>query len=97
MRLLVDTHVLLWAVAEPRKLPKASRAKLEAGENDVRFSAASIWELAIKLQLGRLNLPVELDTIAESEKPMSFADSAMVSSSTGRLRRLISLHRNGPV
>lgn len=39
MRLLVDTHVLLWAVAEPQKLSKASQAKLEAEENEVLFSA----------------------------------------------------------
>lgn len=48
MRLFVDTHVLLWAVAESAKIPGTFRERLEASENEVLFSAASIWELAIK-------------------------------------------------
>ena len=68
MRLLVDTHILLWALAEPQKLPRASQAKLEAAENEVLFSAASIWELAIKLQIGRLVLPIELEDITQIGK-----------------------------
>jgi PIN domain nuclease of toxin-antitoxin system len=53
MRLLLDTHLLLWAVAEPQRLDAATRAALEEPENEVLFSAASIWEIAIKARLGR--------------------------------------------
>ena len=56
MRLLVDTHVLLWAAAEPGRLPASCRERLESPDNEVMFSAASIWELAIKLQIGRISL-----------------------------------------
>ena len=94
MRLLVDTHVLLWAIAEPRKLPKASRAKLEAGENDVLFSAASIWELAIKLQLGRLKLPVELDTLTEAAKLMGFSELPVTAAHAAGVRHLPLYHRD---
>jgi len=51
-RVLLDTHLLLWAVAEPRKLPAAARRRIE--EADVFVSAASLWEVSIKAALGKL-------------------------------------------
>nr|WP_287787548.1 type II toxin-antitoxin system VapC family toxin [Acidiphilium sp.] len=53
MKLLLDTHVLLWAAGTPRRLPRAARALLEDEANELVFSAASLWEVAIKQQLGR--------------------------------------------
>ena len=43
MRLLLDTHVLLWAVGEPARLNAETRSLLEETANEVLFSAASIW------------------------------------------------------
>ena len=49
MKLLLDTHVLLWvAVGEPELLPASVRALIEDQDNQVFFSAASIWEVAVK-------------------------------------------------
>ena len=48
MRLLPDTHLLLWALAEPARLPAAARDVLEDLSNDVTFSPVSIWEVGIK-------------------------------------------------
>jgi PIN domain nuclease of toxin-antitoxin system len=45
MRLLVDTHRLLWAVARSRRLPKEARRLLESARNEVHSSAASLWEI----------------------------------------------------
>ncbi|MDE2005249.1 MAG: type II toxin-antitoxin system VapC family toxin [Rhodospirillales bacterium] len=53
MKLLLDTHVLLWAAGAPKRLPRAARALLEDDGNELLFSAASLWEIAIKQQLGR--------------------------------------------
>jgi PIN domain nuclease of toxin-antitoxin system len=53
MKLLLDTHLLLWAANEPKRLPKAARTLIENLENEVLFSAASLWEIAIKSGLGR--------------------------------------------
>lgn len=53
MKLLLDTHVLLWAAGQPEKLSPAARQQLEAQENELLFSAASLWEIAIKQGLGR--------------------------------------------
>ncbi len=53
MRILLDTHVLLWAAATPERLPPAVRARIEDPANEPCFSAASLWEVAIKSGLGR--------------------------------------------
>ena len=58
MRLLLDTHAWIWAV-DPTAgaLAPEARKLLEDGSNDVLFSAASAWEIAIKYALGKLTLP----------------------------------------
>lgn len=53
MKVLLDTHLLLWAAGEPGKLSSAARAVIEDNDNELLFSAASIWEVAIKAGLGR--------------------------------------------
>ncbi|MFO0104449.1 MAG: type II toxin-antitoxin system VapC family toxin, partial [Cyanobium sp.] len=55
MKLLLDTHVLLWAVLEPRKLSHSQREALENSGNQLLVSAASAWEIATKWRLGKLN------------------------------------------
>jgi len=52
MRVLLDTHLLLWALASPSKLSKKARQRIESSE--VFASAASIWEISIKCALGKL-------------------------------------------
>ena len=57
MRLLLDTHVFLWTIAAPDRLPPKVRAAVEDDENEVFVSAASVWECVIKSRLGKLDLP----------------------------------------
>ena len=57
MRLLLDTHVFLWWCADNRRLAAIERQAIRDGANDVFLSAASVWEMAIKETLGRLQLP----------------------------------------
>ncbi|MBV8451648.1 MAG: type II toxin-antitoxin system VapC family toxin [Deltaproteobacteria bacterium] len=94
MRLLVDTHVLLWAIAEPQKLPGTSQAKLEAAENEVLFSAASIWELAIKLQIGRLVLPIGLEDLMDAAKIMGFTELPVSAAHAAGVWHLPLYHRD---
>ena len=61
MRLLLDTHVLLWWLADDRKLTRAARAIIANPDNEVLVSSASLWEIAIKAALGRIE--VELDDL----------------------------------
>ncbi len=63
MKLLLDTHLLLWAAAEPKKLPASARRLIESPRNQPLFSAASLWEIAIKNQLGRKDFRVEPRTL----------------------------------
>ena len=53
MKLLLDTHVLLWALTESPRVD-AIRKRLLAADNEVYFSVASVWEIAIKASIGKL-------------------------------------------
>lgn len=56
MKVLVDTHCWLWALARPEALNAEAAALLGDGETEVVFSAASVWEIAIKSALGKLRV-----------------------------------------
>jgi len=59
MKLLLDTHVLLWAAGSPAQLPPDARVLLEDPNNELVFSAASLWEITIKRGLGRADFQVD--------------------------------------
>ena len=59
MRLLLDTHLLLWAAGTPERLPPGARELLDDPENAPVFSSASLWEVAIKHGLGRRDFRVD--------------------------------------
>jgi PIN domain nuclease of toxin-antitoxin system len=59
MKLLLDTHILLWAAGQPEKLSAATRSVLLSDEHQLYFSAAAIWEIVIKLNLGRDDFRVD--------------------------------------
>jgi PIN domain nuclease of toxin-antitoxin system len=61
LRLLLDTHVLLWWLADDRTLGQQARAAIAKPESEVAVSAASIWELSIKKALGKLIAPADLE------------------------------------
>lgn len=59
MKLLLDTHLLIWAAGFPERLPVEARELIEDKGNDLFFSAASLWEVAIKSALGREDFVVD--------------------------------------
>jgi PIN domain nuclease of toxin-antitoxin system len=59
VKLLLDTQLLLWAAGEPKRLSAAARKLLNDPRNELSFSAASLWEIAIKSTLGRQDFRVE--------------------------------------
>lgn len=59
MKFLLDTHLLLWAAGQPEKLSSAARSMLDHPENELLFSAASLWEVALKRGLGREDFHVD--------------------------------------
>jgi PIN domain nuclease of toxin-antitoxin system len=64
MRLLLDTHVLLWARNRPAMLSSRAREAIENPENQRFVSIASLWEVQIKHNLGKLKLEREVDRLA---------------------------------
>ena len=59
MKLLLDTHLLIWVAGFPERLPVEARELIEDKDNDLFFSAASLWEVAIKSALGREDFAVD--------------------------------------
>lgn len=59
MKLLLDTHILLWVAGQPEKLTESTRTLLTTPENSLFFIAASIWEIVVKLGLGREDFKVD--------------------------------------
>lgn len=85
MRLLLDTHAFLWFVAGDRRLSRRARAAMEAPEAELYVSAASVWEMAIKVSRNRLTLPAPVDAymtdkIAEGYRvvPITWTHAAAV-------------------
>ena len=72
---LVDTHALLWFLADDPKLSAAARATMESGESTLLVSAVTVWEITIKAALGKLEAPAGLlDSLPEQgfdELPVS--------------------------
>jgi len=59
MTVLLDTHVLLWAAGFPDRLSRGTRDLIDDDETELLYSAASIWEVAIKSSLGRTDFNVD--------------------------------------
>ncbi|QQX92779.1 type II toxin-antitoxin system VapC family toxin (plasmid) [Gluconobacter sphaericus] len=59
MKLLLDTHLLLWAAGEPDRLSVRARSLMEDQNNVLVFSAASLWEVTIKAGLGRVDFQID--------------------------------------
>jgi PIN domain nuclease of toxin-antitoxin system len=59
--LLVDTHVLLWALSSPESLSPLARAALVEPDNEVFVSAVTAWEISIKTAIGKLRAPSDLE------------------------------------
>lgn len=85
MKLLLDTRLLLWAASSPEKLSKSARKLTEDPDSEPTFSAASIWEIAIKSGMGRDDFEVDANVLRSgllgngyTELPISGAHAAAV-------------------
>ncbi len=67
MRVLLDTHAFIWAVAGDPRLSAAAAARFLDPDTTLLLSVASVWEMAIKVSLGRLQLGEPLDLLLERE------------------------------
>lgn len=69
MKILLDTHIFLWALTEPKRLGENAKSLLKSRKNQLYLSAASSWEISIKAGLDKLPLP---------EPPDKYVSSRMV-------------------
>ncbi len=68
MRILLDTHVFIWLDSQPEKLSNNALAICEDNSNQLYLSMASLWEMQIKLQLGKLKLKIPLEEMFALQK-----------------------------
>ncbi len=68
MKLLLDTHVFLWWATEPEKLSPLTAALCADERNSLHISVASIWEMQIKADLGKLSLSCPLDQLIKEQQ-----------------------------
>ena len=61
MRLLIDSHALLWILSSPQQLSAHARSALGDPANERFVSVAALWEIAIKVSVGKLSIPMTLD------------------------------------
>jgi len=94
MRVLVDTHLLLWAAAKSRRLPKDARRLLEDPANEVLFSAASLWEIVIKAALRKPDFKVDITQLRPALAAMGFVELPVSGAHAERLAALPSVHKD---
>jgi len=84
MILLLDAHTLLWALMDDGTLRPGARDAIASPANDVLVSAATVWEIAIKRQLGKLDAPADIGAAVIASKftglPITLADSESAAS-----------------
>jgi PIN domain nuclease of toxin-antitoxin system len=94
MKLLLDTHILLWAANDPKRLSKAARALISGPENELLFSAASLWEIAIKHSLGREDFVVDGRLLRRSLLDNGYTELPITSEHAVNIDRLPPAHKD---
>ena len=74
MKAIIDTHALIWAVDDPERLGSAARALVDDSANEILFSSGSIWELAIKISIGKFNLNAPLEPFISQQLQVNSID-----------------------
>jgi PIN domain nuclease of toxin-antitoxin system len=96
MRVLLDTHVLIWLVEGDKNLNTVARSTIEDENNSLYLSIASLWEITIKLSLGKLNLQLSVDEMVESFLIPGGIEILQVETSHLSILRYLPLHHRDP-
>ncbi len=94
MKLLLDTHVLLRAASWPDRLSADARAQLDDADNELLFSAASFWKIAIKRGLGRQDFQVEPRALRRGLLDNGYGELAISSAHAVAVDMLPPIHRD---
>jgi len=94
VRLLLDTHLLLWAAASSKRLPREARELMEDDSNDVYYSAASIWEIGIKSSLRRKDFRIDLSQLLAMLPEMGLVELPITAAHAAGVTGLPAIHRD---
>jgi PIN domain nuclease of toxin-antitoxin system len=73
MKLLLDTHAFIWFVEDDEKLPERIRIQIEDAENEILISIVSLWEIAVKTSLGKLELTIDIPSMISKIEENGFS------------------------
>ena len=96
MRILLDTHVLIWLVEGDKNLSTVARSAIEDEDNSLYLSIASLWEITIKLSLGKLDLQLSVDEMVESFLIPGGIEILQIETSHLSILRDLPLHHRDP-
>ena len=94
MKLLLDTHLLLWAAATPERLSVEAKELIGTLDNELFFSAASLWEIAIKSTLGRDDFRVDARLLRRGLLDNGYSDLPVGSEHAVAIHGLPPIHRD---
>lgn len=94
MKLLLDTHLLLWAAGQPEKLSEKAYTLISNPENQLIFSAASLWEITIKSSLGRSDFHVDARVLRRALLDNGYIELAITSEHAVAIDNLPLLHKD---
>ena len=94
MKLLLDTHLLLWAAGEPERLSTQARKLINNPENELLFSAASLWEVAIKRGLNRSDFKADARLLRRGLLDNGYTELPIVSDHVVATESLPPIHRD---
>jgi len=94
MKLLLDTHLLLWAAGEPERLSKRARTLIGNPSNELLFSAASLWEVAIKRGLGREDFKVDARLLRRGLLDNGYSELPIISDHVVATESLPLIHKD---
>ncbi|HWZ42707.1 MAG TPA: type II toxin-antitoxin system VapC family toxin [Candidatus Saccharimonadales bacterium] len=94
MKLLLDTHLLLWAASQSNRLSANARKLIGNPENEVLFSAASLWEVAIKRGLGRHDFQVDPRLLRRGLLDNGYGELPIVSDHVVAIEGLPAIHKD---
>ena len=94
MKLLLDTQLLLWSAGQPERLSAKARKQINNPKNELLFSAASLWEIAIKNSLGREDFRVEPRLLRRGLLDNGYFELPVTSQHAVRIDGLAPLHKD---
>jgi len=94
MKLLLDTHLLLWAAGDPKRLSKQARTLIDNPDHELLFSAASLWEVAIKRGLGREDFKVDTRLLRRGLLDNGYSELPIISDHVVAIDSLPPMHKD---